>query len=247
MLGLQNFPDEVVGAIQFEIRFEDKDEWHIIENGEATSFTGTARVAGKFKVRVIVEVGDMSAKTPEESIEVQFPDADEILAGDGVRARMDQVWQDTLDYANASRLREVGYFITLNTQTGTYGETAFSPGDDFPSDYSVLPIAWTTAPRSRPNDSIMEPTPLSQPTYTVAWFHTHPVVEWLDNSLVRPVGPSDGDHGYSARPAINIPGYAYDYIANLQDNGDSFVLGGTPKNAPADVYNIPPPNRRPTP
>ena len=243
--GLQNFPDEIVGAIQFEIRFEDKDEWHIIENGEATSFTGTARVAGKFKVRAIVEVGDMSAKTPEESIEVQFPDCQDIIRGPGVRERMDEAWQNTLATTTTEKRREEGYYITLSTRKENqgYNITRYTVGRKVNNNETAF-LNGFGGPR--PDDIPNDPNPLQSAIYVVGWFHTHTPTTYRVGSL-REVGPSGGDISFSLNSSRNVPGYAYDYEpTTFSSNGGIAIYFGHPLNAPADVYDIPP-NRRPTP
>jgi len=107
---------------------------------------------------------------------------------------------------------------------------------------------WDSVTTPRPADSIQNPDPdEASVTYTVGWFHTHTPTFYRASSYApgttRGVGPSAGDHGFGSHSTINIPGYAYDYTATI---GGSIPMGH-PLNAAAQIYNVTPPDRRPTP
>jgi hypothetical protein len=104
------------------------------------------------------------------------------------------------------------------------------------------------APYPRPPDSIENPTPLDKPVYIVGVFHTHTPMCDVPSNKERPAGPTvnanaQDDYDFCADPAINIPGFVYDYLPDIYGG----ILGGTHIDADAGVYPVTPPKRRPLP
>ncbi len=234
-------PDSWVTNYQFEMRRESGTAWTVMQTGSANTYTEKARVAGKFEVKAYVAVLGELFVTHAIQIECRFPSGEEILGKDGVRARMDQAWQETLDATTPTSRREQGYYITVDTATGTYGTTAESIGTPVPNGDGAN---WDTAAQDRPPDSIPNPTPTDRPVYTVAWYHTHTPTLYGVPGTVRRVGPSQSDFNWSADERRNIPGYAQDYTATLAGGQ---IPAGHPLESPNQVYHISPPERRPTP
>jgi len=225
---------------KFEIRRASEATWYEIVSGANSVHTGKARVTGKFKVRVTATAQAIMCKSTEKDVEVQFPDATDILAAAGVRGRMDTAWTDTKNATTATSRREEGYYITVNTDTEAYGITAHTIATPVANNQGA---GWDTATFPRPADSIANPTPLQKPTYTIAWFHTHTPTTF--RMVGRPIGPSAADFGWSTNASINCPGYAYDYTESPAGSGN--IPAGHPINSAAQVYTATPPARRPTP
>ena len=196
--------------------------------------TMTHRVAGTFDVRCMVDIDAVRAVDIEsaniQTIRVGFPVSADIAPQ--ARLMMIVAWGETLFAATPTSRREQGFFITLDTATGAYGQTVTTYG----TPVGPLQVAeWDTAPSARPADSIREPVPYQDaPTYAVAWFHTHTPNAYQATS--RGVGPSGGDAAYSMSPSISVPGYVYDYIPVSGNEIPPFY----PLESPATVSPIPP-------
>ena len=236
-----------VSEYTFEIKRDGSPTWYQLYQGPQPSFEAVAKVAGQFDLRVSASIAGVTCVSQEKDVEAQFPSDSDILAGQGVHSRMDQAWTDTKNATTPTSRREEGYYITLDTSSGSYGITAHTVGAFVSNDVGAV---WDTATNPRPLDSIADPTPLDQPTYTVGWFHTHTPTTY--RSLGRPAGPSGGpgppptfDYSWSARPDICIPGYAYDYTESPAGSGS--IPAAHPINSAAQIYTITPPVRRPTP
>ena len=252
--GADKFPDGLLDGVKFEIKRDGEATWYEIQDGAAIEFKGKARVAGKFKVRATLDLDGKEVQTEEEAIEVCFPTANEILAGNGVKARMDQAWQNTIQNTADNSRREEGYYITLDTKTETWGIAGYTVGNVIKDNQGPPRVDGLGA--AKPDDIPKNPKPLDQPRYTVGWFHTH-TPEFYRNAVddfgdppgtirARDAGPSQGDKDFAAN-TVELPGFVYDYvgvqIANFQDQ----VPFGHPLNAPAKITEITPPQKRKTP
>lgn len=231
-----------VSEYTFEIKRDSSSSWYQLYRGPQPSFEAVAKVAGYFDLRVTATVSGKARISQEQDVEMQFPAASDIIAEQGVQARMDQAWEDTKNAATPLLHREEGYYITLNTITGGYGIAAHSIGT--PVDYNHDP-EWDTATYPRPSDSITYPSPLDQPTYTIGWFHTHTPMTYAPVGTRRGVGPSEGDYGWSANVLIDLPGYVYDYTESPTGYGS--IPAGHPIDSLAHIFMIAPPDRRSTP
>ncbi len=229
-----------VSQCTFEIKREGGSTWYQLYQGSNLSFDAVARVAGKFDLRVSATIAGVTCVSQGKDFVAQFPSDSDILAGQGVQARMEQAWADTKNATTPILRREEGYYITLDTSSGAYGITAHTTGTPVANDQGA---SWDTATYPRPPDSIVNPTPLDLPVYTIGWFHTHTPTTY--RSVGRGVGASGADYGWSANANINIPGYAYDYTESPASSGS--IPAGHPINSSAQVYTITPPGRRSTP
>ena len=77
--------------------------------------------------------------------------------------------------------------------------------------------------------------------YSVASFHTHPPVTYCTPGREFTVGPSQEDQ--DADTADTVPGIVYDYTEDPAGSGK--ILGGHPKESPAQLYRSLGVNRRP--
>ncbi|MDR0993151.1 MAG: hypothetical protein LBN38_01075 [Verrucomicrobiota bacterium] len=229
-----------VSEYTFEIKRDGSPTWYSLYQGPQLSFEAVAKVAGQFDLRVSASVAGVTCVSQEKDVEAQFPGDSDILAGQGVHSRMDQAWANTKNATTPTSRREEGYYITLDTSSGSYGITVHTIA---PSVANNQGASWNTATFPRPPDSIVNPAPLEQPTYIIGWFHTHTPTTY--RSVGRGVGPSGADSGWSANASINIPGYAYDYTESPAGSGS--IPAAHPINSAAQIYTITPPIRRPTP
>jgi hypothetical protein len=235
-----SLPTGTVTNYKFEMRRATESTRYEMQNGASAVYNEKPRVAGKFKVSAVLTVNGQNVTTDEKDLEVQFPDASKILSGTGVQARMNQAWQATLAATTPTSRREEGYYITLDTNAETYGITAHTIATPVGN---TTTGGWDTATSPRPADVPASPVPTDKPVYTVAWYHTH--TPTLYRSGGRGVGPSSPDFGWSASSSINSPGYAHDYVESPAGSG--VIPAGHPLNSAFKVYNITPPDRRPTP
>lgn len=233
-------PAGAVTNYKFELRRMTETNWYQMQTGTSAVYTEKPRVAGKFKVAAVLTVSGQNVRTNEVDLEVQFPDAGKVLGGAGVQARMNQAWQDTLAATTSTSRREEGYYITLNTDTEAYGITAHTIATPVANNAGA---SWDTVTIPRPPDIPAAPVPTDKPTYTVAWYHTH--TPTTHRTLGRSVGPSAADGTFGSHSSINIPGYAHDYVESPAGTGT--IPAAHPLNSTAKVYNITPPDRRPTP
>jgi hypothetical protein len=251
--GANKFPSGLLDKVKFEIKRDGKPTWYKLQLGTAIQFKDKARVAGKFKVRAILDIDGSQAQTNENPIEVQFPNATEILTGAGVRARMDTAWTNTKNATVDNSRREEGYYITLNTKTEKWGIGGYTIGNAI-QDNQGPPMVNNLA-GARPNDNPASPKPTDMPIYTVGWFHTHTPEFYrtpqdmgfpAGTLLARDAGPSQGDRDFAAN-TVELPGFVYDYVGVLVGNQQDQVPFGHPKHANAVITPITPPDRRKTP
>ena len=223
-----------------DIRRAGEDEWTTL--GPATNLLPwTARVAGTFELRVRGVAEGLPFATPVAEIEVQFPSIYDIIGDTNVQTRALQEWNATLDDCTESPplRREHGYWILLDTATGTYGTWTNCYG------VWVPPETNATIKIPPPDPDVPEdPSPLdSGVVYPVAWFHTHTPTTYSTNrpGPGRGVGPSGKDRQYSINHSM--PGIAYDYLKDPL-SATNLIPYGWPKNKPATMYPINTPERR---
>jgi hypothetical protein len=219
---------------KFEIKRSTEATWHVLQDTAANSFSKKAKVAGRFKLRVTATLSDNSTiMSPEKDLEVQFPSYADVSGNGTVVSATDAAWTATKADASATQRRERGFWITLNTQTEQYviGATEFGP-------WVADTVGASMSPSAKPADSIAAPTPLQEPTYTVAYFHTHTPTFY--RTMGRPVGPSGADTTFHT--SQNVVGIAYDYLGDASGNAPA----GWPLHSPARRWDAGP-TRRTTP
>ena len=228
-------PAAALNTIHFQMRRTSENDWYTMQTDSITNYKDKARVAGYFSARCRVEIDGNFATSSEVPLEVQFPSASEILSGNGVRARMDQAWENTKNATTPTSRREEGYWVTLDTQdNGTYAISHHSTGPVVDNDTTA---SWSLP--FRPADSPEDPEPKEDGViYSVGWFHTHTPMTYRTGS--RQSGPLGPDHSAATNSNIDSPGFAYDYQVSV-------IPSGHPKDSSAKVYNITPPDRRTTP
>ena len=229
---------------EFEIKRKGTSNWFSIVNGTSNIFTGKARVAGKFKLRVKATIGGSQCISDEKEIEVQFPSFEDIAGDTAVQVAMDTAWTETKNAATPPpnpTVREQGFYIRLNTLTEKYEMTATETGDPFPPTGDTIidlgPV---------PLDIPLNPTPLDSPIYTVANFHTHVPLTFVDPGFIGDVGPSNFDKDHQG----DMVGIVYDYIATHNSSGGIFpplthIRGGHDIDNPAKLYGFGPPGSVP--
>jgi hypothetical protein len=199
------------------------------------------------------------------TVKVPFPTAAEILSDPTVRAQMDAVWLDTLNFTRRHhpRVQEEGFFILLNTDTGGYEFTPTAKGIARPLTSNKVGLETLGDP---PGDSPFH-------LYPVADFHTHVPRKYVPKTARCGVGPSSDDVDIANE--FQLPGFVYDYVATRVDYvtireamrkhlpltdavtisrgkhkvvivPDPGVRGGMPIDAPATIYQFGP-DHRPTP
>ena len=232
-----------------EIRYKNGDgAWWVLGN-ETDLQPWTARFPGAFEVGGIIASGGGEWTTPVRDLTVQFPSVDDIRFDPDVIQRAELEWVDSLNdcTTNSGLTRERGYWIALDTRTSCYAAMNPTVGDWFSqSENDAFDLS------NRPPDLWSDPdNHQAGAIYVVASFHTHPpTATWQPGGEPgRPVGPSeDGDLPTTA--ALQVPGLVYDYepdplfSANWHTNG---IPAGWPTNAPARIYPVTPPERRPQP
>lgn len=244
-----NAPNETHGDGAIEIRYKNDDgEWWNLGT-EWVLAPWTARFPGVFEVRGRISSGGEEFTTPVRELVVQFPSVDEIRLDPDVIQRAELEWRATLDdcATNWGWTRERGYWIALDTRTSLYAAMNPTNGDWFPTNEIDAVNLGPRPPNLWSDPSDHEAGAI----YVVASFHTHPpTAAWpAGGEPGRPVGPSeDGDIPLTS--ARQVPGLVYDYepdprfSANWHTNG---IPAGWPTNAPATIYPVTPPERRPLP
>lgn len=220
---------------QFEIRWSSSGTWHTLGNGASSVFSGFATVAGTFQVRVTATVNGFQVPSQEKLMTVQFPSFNQIVADSLVQSATDAAWESIKNATTPSSRREEGFWIRLNTQSRQYEVTAPPVIGPVVSNDETATITLGT----KPADSILSPTPLDTPTYTVASFHGHTPYTYLPLDVSRDIGPSEEDEG--ADLADDVVGVVYDYIETVTGTGS--VWGGHPIDHPAMLYHSGPARR----
>ena len=236
-------PDAVkpeVTKFKFEMRRSSEATWHQLQEGAADSFSKKAKVAGRFKVRVIATLKSGTELTsPEKDLEVQFPSYADVVTDRDVVSAMDLVWAATKADASPTGRRECGFWIKVNTSTEKYEVGPKECGPCVPEMVDEKPVGAVFTPSKKPSDSLANPKPTDEPTYTIALFHTHTPTAYF---LVHPrkLGPSPDDKGFHSEK--NIVGVLYDYVGD----GSGFAPVRWPLDSPVMKYLVGP-TRRSTP
>lgn len=219
----------------FQIRRKGAAAWSQLGVGSSATFHYIARVAGHLQLRVSATVNGLPVTSAPVDLEVQFPSFAEITADASVIAFTDASWQSTLAATTPTTRREEGFWIQLDTSTGTYKHTAKILG---PVVGPTQTGSVVLGPRSA--DIPTTPAPTATATYTVASFHTHTPTTF--RTVGRPVGPSAADQ--AADTHDDVAGVVYDYDASPPGSGA--IPAGLPLASPAHRYASGP-SRRSTP
>lgn len=203
-------------------------DWQTIQNGDNTSLTyqDMARVQGAWQVRARVTIGGVEEVTKAQTVSVHNVTAAEVLAGDGVKAKMDASWKSTKDYAksgdaddgnNTHKVREEAFFISLDTATGKYvfGDLKMGGAVQLDGTLATQNKAETQVGEP-PKDDPEKPKFTDAPKYVEALFHTHTSMQWVQpnnrpngKSFSRDLGPSARDKAYVEK--FGVYGFVYDY------------------------------------
>ena len=136
-----------------------------------------------------------------------WPTASEILASPAVTAKMDELWNETVNYASAEGRREFGCFILYDPQNHTYSFEPITPG----------PVVNGTQHASISFNGYLNAN-------CCAFFHTHTTLEYCnDTTFYRITGPSGSDTTQSNFRNI-MPCFVYDYTLPSIKGGESKLL-----------------------
>jgi hypothetical protein len=209
---------------KFEIKRARGSRWSTLQDGAASTYSGLARIAGRFKVRGTVTISGTSQVSTEHAVQVRFPSYSRIVANATVRSATRGAWRNTLAATTPTTRREEGFWIRINTAgSGAYQVTSTSTGP------VVGPAAGATIVLgAKPADTPAAPRLNGSAIYTVASFHTHTPTTF--RTVPRVVGPSGGD--LTADRTDNVAGVVYDYVATT---GNS-IPAGHPLNSRARRY-----------
>lgn len=195
--------DAPVTAYTFQIKRRSTSTWATLASGPAPATPFTARVAGRFELRVRAEINGKPETSPVVELTVGFPRFTDVVADDDVRLMVDASWLNTLAAATPTSRREEGFWIRLDTATGRYTHTTLKLGRLVgPKDYADIVLG------RRPADVPPRPRPTGTAVYTVASFHTHTPTAF--RPVGRPTGPSPADNAFDG--VRNVTGLVYDYI-----------------------------------
>ncbi len=226
----------------WQARRKGQDAWKTLATTSDPKFTYDWNITGYFEVRAqAVGLGGV-ASSNLLSLEVRFPSGEQIASDPTVRRLTDDAWNLELQASNSAYVRELGFWIVLDTCDDRYQRTEYIHGkrqlSNGTGDNPDIVLG------KRPDDKPIDP-PVGgcAQKYTVASFHTHvPLVWWRPVGSRVGVGPSKKD--VEADKKQGIPGLVYDYVPDQPDG--HVVLAGHPLRAEADVYIIGP-HRRDTP
>ncbi len=141
-----------------------------------------------------------------------FPTVYEIASNSVVIAKMNKVWQQTIDYASPQGRREYGFYIFYDKSTNLYSFSDVIEGPIIANCEISASINWPS---------------LRDGSKLCALFHTHTSLQYCDGNLKRNTGASHRDS-----ISINagwLPGLIYDY------SGQS-IISGQLKNSPHELY-----------
>lgn len=211
---------------KIEIRRASGTAWFtIVEADRITGFT--QRIAGTFKIRSKATVAGLEIMSDEKDLEVTFPTYAQITSDGTNTANFNASWAATVAAATPTGRREEGWWVTIDTATGSYGKTATALG---PTVGSSSTGSVDIGPR--PADVPANPDPnATGAVYPVASFHTHTPVLYRvapNPGAFRLTGPSSADNSVDAQD--HVPGVVYDYSASR------VYLGVTPLHDPAQIY-----------
>ena len=155
-------------------------------------------------------------RSGEETNIVVFPSVSEIIANPTVKAKMDDVWQQTKDAASSNCRKEFAFFIYFDRNKNKYSFSDIVEGEPTICDSTAcLYLAH------------------SNNVDRCAWFHTHTTLQYCDD-VRRATGPSEGDSITAQNMAL--PGILYDYSV-------SEIRGGMSKDLPYKVSTFGPERR----
>ncbi|MCF7837481.1 MAG: thrombospondin type 3 repeat-containing protein [Candidatus Marinimicrobia bacterium] len=231
-----------VDSYRIDIVRTHRSQWLTLHN-EAHLHPWLANIAGVFRLRGVVKIGNQECYSIPVIITNRFPSYAEIEADPEVRTWMETEWQNTLDDCteNPNRRRERGFWIQLDTLANSYQRGTVVTGE------------WANATHHaiinggiRPLDCVPGSYSCSTgATYSVSFFHTHTPTTYLGPYFApgssRPVGPSPADTAY--QNMRKVPGIVYDYVAVPIWSGH--ITNGHPKASTAQRYHAGDFNRRP--
>ena len=185
-----------------------------LQSGTALSCYSPARKPGIWTITAIVNGVTSNSKT----VEVQFPDINEIASNGTVRNAMNAAWADTK--AAASTRVEKGFSITLETSGSglifSCGEIQTGPPSGCVGERASIYITGQEG---------FTANPLNGGRYRVADFHTHPPLTYCPSGSDRDAGFSDEDND------AFVPQLLYDYVGEK-----GIIEGGHAIDAPAMIY-----------
>lgn len=227
-----------------EIRPEGSATWIPLRDRDIARGRFVARRAGRVDVRATAIIAGRRVASNVVSAQILFPTGTEIVADRGAKALFDATWRQTRDYAeNArgkpeslgavtiyprSRFREFGFWLLLDTATGSYKAARPRLGSvPFPPDAKDVEIPITSRPKDR-----VAPGGASA-VYVVALFHTHTPTRYAYNG--HEAGPSPVD--VDVTRTNDVANIVYDYVGAYDPAfGTTIVRPGLPLNAPARIY-----------
>lgn len=216
------------GIFYYEMSMQGKNQWKGLENE-----TVKARFPGKFDLRAYAYIDYQPFYSNIIQVEHIFPSRDEILQE--ARGHFDELWQKTLDDYSKTSCREYGCTVYLETwDKGKEGYTYEDiPGEMKTPDYTEINVEAELKDEfsgKSPNDTTFSLGGI----FGVAWFHTHPPIEFAPKGTSRRTGPSVPD---LANPLpYKVPGIIYDYIGEKNTTGEYYIYNGHKKNEPAKIY-----------
>ena len=240
----------VPGCLKFvwQARRIGQSAWTTLDTTLLPVLVWRWRSAGYFENRVVVvsAVGaEIAPPITDPHLEVDFPTGSAIAADFQVRKLAARAWLMELSVSNEQKVREVGFWITLDTCPfpGDFAQNPIPAKQGNPVASNGSQGAPTIELRPKPPDSSENPPVDGCATYVVASFHTHTPRTWLlPKGRPAPVGPSQQD--VDADNSVKIPGLVYDY-SPVSGNA---VPAGNPADSPAQLYvDTRGPERRETP
>ena len=235
-------PGATVQSYQWETRRSHTPTWTTLATTPKPAYSFTAELAGHFKLRTVLNgvrptphSVPRQVVTPQIGLEVRFPTRDQIVANRGVDNFTLYAWGRTLALATPHSRQELGFWIALDTCTGTFHKTPTILGPPVPSHKKGRVNLGPQPPDSRPPTGVK-----GCAIYWVATFHTHtPTTYRTPHTKTRRVGPSSQDKTNATNR--KMPGLVYDYIAHPRGTGK--IPYGYPKHSPHQVYRYGPVRR----
>jgi hypothetical protein len=238
-----------VDRFDLELYRGQAEGWVRVATATGPALNYIPRIAGFFQARAIVTIAGVRYTTEVNArndpwIEVQFPEAAEILGAPNIRDLMDQAWAQTKEFTRSSAghlRREMGFFINLDTRTGLYHVSEFFYGQPV-GRWGNPALTFPLGSENRSHDTLR---PGGYVDYEVAVFHTHTPSTYLfrfNPAGGRPVGPSDEDVDYLGKNLDLRPpglGLVYDYSGThsilLFGRRVGLIDNAHDLNAPAEI------------
>ncbi len=157
-------------------------------------------------------------KGNEVKIEIDYPNADFILADSKVDSEAESCWNDTKrDFC------EYGFAIYLKNgeielESTQYGETIECP-DDYAGEFLAATVEIEIG------ETIVNPTQ-EDGLYLIGIFHTHPPLTNCDETVWRKPGPSDEDNSNYDELEYAVPAFVYDYDTEKLSGGHDADMSG---------------------